>query len=111
MPQSSPPARVVLTTTANSDEATSIGHTLVEEQLAACATIVPGAQSIYRWQGQIESATETLLLLKTTPEQLPMLEARLRELHSYDTPEFLVLPVESGSQPYLEWLHASLKSR
>lgn len=111
MPQFTPPARVVLTTTANPDEATSIGHTLVEEQLAACATILPAVQSIYRWQGQIETATETLLLLKTIPEHLPALEARLRELHSYDTPEFLVLPVECGSQPYLEWLHASLKNR
>ncbi len=68
-------------------------------------------QSIYRWLGQVESAAETLLILKTSSEQIPALESRLKELHSYDTPEFLVLPVESGSHPYLEWLQTSLKSR
>ena len=88
-----------------------LGRTLVEEQLAACATMVPAVQSIYRWQDQIDSATETMLLLKTALEQLPALESRMRELHSYDVPEFLVLPIESGSQPYLEWLSASLKAR
>ena len=86
-----------------------MGRTLVEERLAACATLVPAAQSIYRWQGQIESSTETLLLLKTGPDQLAALEARLLELHSYQTPEFLVLGVESASHSYLEWLHDSLR--
>jgi periplasmic divalent cation tolerance protein len=103
------PIQLVLTTTANAEEAARLGRTLVEERLAACATLVPGAQSIYRWQGEIECATETLLLLKTGPEQLAALEARLRELHSYQTPEFLVLPVEAASQPYLEWLQAALR--
>jgi periplasmic divalent cation tolerance protein len=111
MSDSTQKARIVLTTTASAEEAASIGRALVEEHLIACASIVPGVQSIYRWQGQVETATETLLLLKTAPEQLSALESRLRELHSYDTPEFLVLPVESGSQPYLEWLQSSLKSR
>ena len=71
---------------------TRLGHTLVEERLAACATLIPAVRSIYRWQGKVETATETLLLLKTGVEQLPALEARLRALHSYQTPEFLVLP-------------------
>jgi periplasmic divalent cation tolerance protein len=108
MPEANPPARIVLTTTANREEADRLGRTLVEERLAACATLIPAVESIYHWQGEIESATETLLLLKTGPEQLAALESRLRELHSYQTPEFLVLRVESGSQPYLDWLHASL---
>jgi len=111
MPETTPRARIVLTTTASPEEAASVGRTLVEEHLVACATALPSVQSIYRWEGQVESATETLLLLKTSAEHLPALETRLRELHSYDTPEFLVLSVESGSQPYLEWLHASLKAR
>jgi len=81
----------------------------VEERLVACATLIPAAQSIYRWQGQIESSTETLLLLKTGPDQLAALEARLLEMHSYQTPEFLVLGVESASHSYLEWLHDSLR--
>jgi periplasmic divalent cation tolerance protein len=103
-----PPARIVLTTASNPDEAARIARTLVEERLVACATLIPSVQSIYHWQGQVESATETLLLLKTATGQLRALEDRLHELHSYQTPEFLVLGVEAGSQPYLDWLQASL---
>jgi periplasmic divalent cation tolerance protein len=109
MPTPIPPARIVLTTAANPDEAARLGRTLVEERLAACATLIPAVQSIYHWQGQFESSTETLLLLKTGPDQLAALETRLHEIHSYQTPEFLVLAVESGSQPYLDWLHAALR--
>jgi len=109
MPETTPPARIVLTTAANPEEAGRLGRTLVEERLAACATLVPGVQSIYHWKGQVESATETLVLLKTGPDQLAALEARLRELHSYETPEFLVLGVEAASQHYLDWLQASLR--
>lgn len=109
MSESTPPARIVLTTVANPEEAAELGRTLVEERLAACATLIPSVQSIYRWKGEIESASETLLLLKTGPDQLAALEARLHELHSYQTPEFLVLPVESGSQPYLDWLQSNLR--
>jgi periplasmic divalent cation tolerance protein len=109
MPETTPPARIVLTTTANPDEAARLGRALVEERLAACATLIPAVQSIYRWKGEVETATETLLLLKTGPEQLAALEARLHELHNYETPEFLVLGVEAASQPYLDWLQASLR--
>ena len=109
MPEATPPARIVLTTTANPEEAARLGRALVEERLAACATLIPAVQSIYRWQGEVESATETLLLLKTGSEQLAALEARLHELHSYETPEFLALGVEAASQPYLDWLQASLR--
>jgi periplasmic divalent cation tolerance protein len=109
MPESTPRARIVLTTAATPEEANRIGRTLVEERLAACATLIPAVQSIYHWEGKIESSTETLLLLKTGPAQLPALEDRLHELHSYQTPEFLVLNVEAGSHPYLEWLQASLR--
>jgi periplasmic divalent cation tolerance protein len=108
MPEASLPARVVLTTTATVEEARRLGRILVEERLAACATLAPGAESIYRWQGEVECSAETLLLFKTGPEQLPALQARLMELHSYQTPEFLVLPVEGGSPAYLEWLQANL---
>jgi len=109
MPEDAPQARIVLTTAASAEEAAQLGRTLVEERLAACATLIPAVQSFYRWKGEIESATETLLLLKTGPGQLAALEARMHELHSYRTPEFLVLPVESGSQPYLDWLQANLR--
>lgn len=109
MPEAEPQACVVLTTTANAEEAALIGRALVEERLAACATLIPGAESIYRWQGEIETTSETLLLIKTGPEQLAALEARLRELHSYQTPEFLVLKVDAASQPYLDWLEENLR--
>jgi periplasmic divalent cation tolerance protein len=102
-------ARIVLTTAANHDEAARLAGTLVEERLAACATLIPTVESVYRWEGQVESSTETLLLLKTAADQLAALEARLHELHSYQVPEFLVLNVESGSHAYLEWLLASLR--
>ncbi len=108
-PPARPQARIVLTTAANPEEANRLARTLVEERLAACATLVPGVHSVYRWDGQIETSEETLLLVKTGPDQLSALEARLQELHSYQTPEFLVLPVESGSSFYLDWLQASLQ--
>jgi periplasmic divalent cation tolerance protein len=111
MPHADPDARIVLTTAADQDEAARLARTLVDEGLAACATIIPGAQSIYRWEGKVEHATEVLLLLKTRVPQLEALEARLHALHSYLTPEFLVLPIEQGSAAYLEWLHASLGPR
>jgi periplasmic divalent cation tolerance protein len=71
--------------------------------------MIPALQSIYRWQGKVDSSTETLLLLKTGPDQLAALEARLHELHSYQTPEFLVLGVDAASRPYLDWLEACLR--
>jgi periplasmic divalent cation tolerance protein len=108
MLESSPAVRIVLTTAANPEEAARLGRRLVEERLVACATWIPAVQSIYRWQEEVESSTETLVLLKTGPDQLAALEARLNELHSYQTPEFLVLGVESVSHPYLEWLQRSL---
>jgi periplasmic divalent cation tolerance protein len=109
MPETVPTARVVLTTAADPEEAARLGRTLVEERLAACVTVVPTVQSVYRWRGEVETSSETLLLIKTGPDQLAALEARLHALHSYQTPEFLVLKVESGSQTYLDWLHASLQ--
>ena len=109
MPEATPPARIVLTTAANPEEAQRLGRTLVEERLAACASLIPGVESIYRWKGEVESATETMLLIKTGPDQLAALEARLHELHSYETPEFLVLRVEAGSHPNLDWLQGNLR--
>jgi len=108
MLEASSTARIVMTTVVSSEEGTRLGQTLVEERLAACATLLPPVHSIYRWQGKIESSAETLLLLKTTNHQLPGLEARLQELHSYQTPEFLVLAIEAGSHTYLTWLSDNL---
>jgi len=108
MPQAHPIARVVLATAGSAEEARRIGHALVEERLAACATLVPAVESIYRWEGSMEMTRETLLIFKTAVDRVEALKARLLELHSYQTPEFLVLEVESGSAAYLEWLAASV---
>jgi periplasmic divalent cation tolerance protein len=108
MPEADPRIRIVLTTAACSEAANQLACALVEDRLAACATIIPGAQSVYHWQGKVETAAEFVVLIKTTVDLLPPLETRLLELHTYQTPEFLVLPVESGSRQYLDWLHTSL---
>ena len=109
MPDAPPPVRIVLTTAATIEEARTLGHILIEERLVACATLIPAVESIFQWQGKIESTIESVLLLKTGPDQLPALEDRLHELHTYQTPEFLVLNVEAGSHPYLEWLQSALR--
>jgi periplasmic divalent cation tolerance protein len=108
-PPAGPPIQIVLTTAATPEEADLLARTLVEERLAACATLIPAVQSIYHWEGRVESTTETLLLLKTGPDQLTALESRLLQLHSYQTPEFLVLGVEAASKAYLDWLQAALR--
>lgn len=103
-------ARVVLTTLASPEEAARLGRTLVEERLAACATLLPAVHSVYYWKDQVETSAETLVLLKTATSRLAALEARLHELHSYQTPEFLVLTVEAGSHEYLAWLEAGVRA-
>jgi periplasmic divalent cation tolerance protein len=104
MQETNPQARIVLTTESTLDEANKLGRALVEERLVACATLLPVVQSIYHWNDQIQSAPETMVMLKTTADKLEALETRLRQLHTYRVPEFLVLPVEYGSKNYLEWL-------
>jgi periplasmic divalent cation tolerance protein len=108
MLESNPQARIVLTTESTLDEANKLGRTLVEERLVACATLLPVVQSIYYWKDHIHSAPETMILLKTSSEKLEALEVRMRELHSYRVPEFLVIPVEMGTKLYLDWLAGSL---
>jgi periplasmic divalent cation tolerance protein len=108
MQENSPQARIVLTTESTLDEANKLGRTLVEERLVACATLLPVVQSIYHWNDQLQSSPETMVLLKTSSHKLDALEKRLKELHSYRVPEFLVIPVERGSAGYLEWLFGSV---
>jgi periplasmic divalent cation tolerance protein len=110
MHDTNPQARIVLTTESTLDEANKLGRTLVEERLVACATLLPVVQSIYYLKDQLQSAPETMILLKTSTDKLEALEARLHQLHSYRVPEFLVLPVEHGSAAYLEWMFAALSA-
>jgi len=101
-------ALVVLLTFPTEDAAAQIGRTLVEERLLACANLVPAIRSIYRWQGAIHDERETLVLGKTTRAKLDALQARLPQLHPYDTPELLALPVEAGLERYLGWVRESV---
>lgn len=98
-------ASVVLTTVASTDEAVKLVRELVDRRLIACGTLVPGARSIYRWQGKIADETEVLLLLKTRSGRIEQLQAAFRELHPYKVPELLVLSVDTGLEKYIEWIN------
>jgi periplasmic divalent cation tolerance protein len=100
--------QIALTTVGSFEEGRRLGRLLVERGLAACVNLIPNLTSVYRWQGAIEEADEVLLIMKTTAETLPALEAAVRQLHSYQIPEFLVLDVASASEPYLNWLLSSV---
>jgi periplasmic divalent cation tolerance protein len=95
---------VVLTTVADNDQAEAMAGQIVQERLAACVNLLPAMLSFYRWKGQVERDTERQLVIKTTRDKVPALEARLRELHAYELPEFLVLPVDLGSAAYIGWV-------
>jgi periplasmic divalent cation tolerance protein len=97
---------VVLTTAGNESEAQKIASQLVERRLAAC--VIPRIQSVYRWKDKVESAEEYLLVIKSTKLRVQEIEAAIRALHSYDLPEFLVIPIEGGSAEYLKWLQESV---
>jgi periplasmic divalent cation tolerance protein len=98
----------VQTTFDRDGDAERVGRALVEAQLATCAQVVGPIESIYRWQGTVQSATEWLCLLKTTADRYPALEAALRSMHPYDEPEIVALPVERGSAGYLAWVRAGV---
>jgi periplasmic divalent cation tolerance protein len=100
--------RIVLTTAGSNDEARTIAHALVERQLAACVNIVSPVHSVYRWQGKVESAEEWLLIVKTTAQEFPKVRDAIRELHSYDLPECIMLNIEDGSPEYLRWITDSM---
>ena len=95
---------VVLTTAPADDRAEQIAHQLVDERLAACATVYPPMVSVYRWKGRLERDAERQIVIKTTRDRLAALETRLRQIHSYELPEFLVLAVDQGSAAYLGWV-------
>ena len=91
-------------TAGTAEEAEKIGKIIVESRLAACASILNGVRSIFRWENDINVENECLMLIKTTLEQYPELEAVIRRHHSYTIPEIIALPVIAGSAPYLEWV-------
>ena len=95
---------IVFVTVPSREDGERIADALVGEQLAACVNIVGPIRSIYRWQGEIARDDEHLLLIKTTRARYASLEARVKELHTYDVPEVVALPIEMGSAAYLEWI-------
>jgi periplasmic divalent cation tolerance protein len=97
-------ARIILTTAGSQEEAARIAHALVERRLAACVNIVPRIESVYRWQGKVELATEWLLVIKTQAELFESVRDAVKKLHSYDLPECVMLEVSAGSQEYLDWI-------
>lgn len=99
---------IVLTTIGADADATSIARTLIDERLAACVNILPPMTSVYRWQGKVEQDREQQMVIKTAPDRVAALEARLRQLHPYELPEFLVLGA-SGSDAYSAWVGESVR--
>ncbi len=98
------PALLILTNCPDEATANAIALALVEEKLAACVNLLPRVQSIYRWQGKIDSASEIPLLIKSTASAYPALEKRLRDLHPYEMPEIIAWPISQGLPAYLNWL-------
>jgi periplasmic divalent cation tolerance protein len=103
-----PGAALVVLVTLPTAAAPALARQLVEEGRAAGVNQLPGVRSIYRWEGRVEQADEALPVVKTTLAGYPALAARVRELHPYEVPEILALPVVAGDEPYLEWLKRSV---
>ena len=98
---------IIFVTAPNEDEARRIADAVVNEQLAACVNILGGVESIYRWQGRVEHDRELLLIIKSRAGCYADLERRVKELHSYTTPEVIGFRIERGSQSYLDWIRDS----
>ena len=95
---------LILTTVPDEASGEALARTLVEERLAACVNLHGPMTSLYRWNGAVEREVERQLIIKTTSDRIPAVEARVRQLHSYDVPEFLVVPVATGGATYLSWI-------
>ena len=102
--------RVVLITAPDRDTGTALARALVGEKLAACVNLVPGIRSIYRWEGEVEEGDEVLMVVKTRAARCEALAARVRDLHPYDVPEVIEMPVEGGSPAYLDWVRTESRA-
>ena len=98
----------VFITASNKDEASRLAELLVERKLAACVQVLPPMESVYRWQGKVERQAEVLLIAKTIHSKFAELEREVRAVHSYETPEIVAVPLTALSEPYRQWLNASL---
>lgn len=103
--------RLAITTCPDMEIAETLATALVEERLAACVNILPGARSVYEWQGKVEKEQELVLLIKSRSDRLNALETRLLELHPYELPELIVVPLVGGLAPYLSWIETQLDKK
>jgi len=101
---------LIISTADTMDLAENIASTIVREKIAACVNIVPGIRSIYRWKEDICDDSELLLLIKSSSENFESVRSRIRQIHTYETPEVIAVPITAGDPDYLNWLHAQLKS-
>jgi periplasmic divalent cation tolerance protein len=99
---------IVFCTFPDIGKARETGTALVESQLAACVNLIPAIESIYRWQGKVETAAEVLAIFKTTPTAYPLFESRLRDLHPYDVPEIVALKPDEVTSAYARWVGESV---
>jgi len=97
----------ILVTSKDKKEAVKIAQALLESKLIACANIINGVQSLFRWQGKIDSSKEVLLVLKTKKILFKKVQAKVKTLHSYQTPEIIALPIVNGSEDYLNWISSN----
>jgi periplasmic divalent cation tolerance protein len=99
---------LVWTTIAAAADGQKLATALVTERLAACVNVMPEMESVYRWQGRVEIDRERQVIIKTTTDRIPAIELRMRELHTYELPEFIVVPITAGSERYLQWIRESV---
>lgn len=99
---------VILITTKDKKEAEKIAQGLLKDKLIACANIITGVQSLFWWQGKIDKAQEVLMILKTKKNLFKKVSAKVKSLHSYQTPEIIALPIVAGSEDYLKWIDSSV---
>ena len=100
---------LAFTTFASEEDAARVVRALIEERLIACGNLLPGARSLYRWQGRIEDQREVVVLMKTRKQDWTALLSRLHELHPYETPELIAVRIAAGAPRYLAWLEAALE--
>ncbi len=100
---------LVLTTIPSTDQGEAIARALIDERLAACVNVLPPMTSFYRWKGVVERDTECQLVVKTTRDRVAAVDARIRDLHTYELPELLVLAADDGGRQYLEWVRAATR--
>ena len=98
---------LVCTTIGRSADGPGMASILVTERLAACVSVLPEMDSVYRWKGQVQTDRERQLIIKTTVDRVSALQARVRDLHEYETPEFIVIPIVGGAEAYLNWIRES----